>query len=788
MNRLVGARVARINDPRLLTGRGTYVDDISLPGMLHAVMVRASIAHGRVTRFDAAEALADEDVHAVITPEQAMARTRDLPLVWLAPEQRHTHVPVATDEVRYVGQPLGVVVADTRASAEDALDVIDVGYDELDAVVDAEAALADDAPLLYPGWGTNVVASYDIGDTGEEIEPVFAGAAHVVERRLQVQRLAVNPIEPRGLVAQWDAGTESLTVWISTQVSHHIRDHLAIVLGLRADQVRVIARDVGGGFGSKEHLYADEALACLAAMTTGRPVKWIEDRGEHFGATFHARDVVHRARLALDENGRFLAIHSDIVGNCGAHASNVGTGPFRISSIMLPGPYRFERAGTRIRGVVTTTTPTGAMRGFGMQEASWVRERLVDEAARELGADPVELRLRNMLGPEDLPYETRTYQRYDSGDYPEALRRVGAEIDKRSRPSEGRIRRGVGVATHVEFTGLGPSKMQQLVGFHLGGFETGVVRVEPDGSVVVSSGVVGMGQGIETTLAQLAAEQLHVPMSAVTVRLGDTATAPYSASGSIASRSMVVGGGAVVRAGGRLRERLVRIAAHRLEADPGDIEVEEGVFSVKGVPGSSLTLAELAGHAWLGWNLPPGERADLEEKDVHDPENVSYSYASHAAAVAVDLDTGQVRVEDYWVVHDAGTVVNPMIADGQVVGGVAHGIGIALHEEMRYDPAGQPITTSYLDYVMPTAEDIPDMDVSHLCTPAPHIPGGMKGLGEGGTILSPVTVGNAVAAAVPEIAEKLVETPLSPSRMWTLIHEAGLHDEAGPHDDPTSKE
>ncbi len=780
MSRFVGARVGRVNDARLLTGRGRYVDDIELPGMLHAAIVRSSVAHGRVERFDAAEALADPGVHAVLTLDDAAAAPGRLPMVWIAPGQRQVRVPVASAEVRYVGQPIGVVLGTDRAAAEDGLDVIDVTYTELPAVVDPAAAIAEDAPLLYPEWGTNVLASYDIGDPRDEIEQIMAGAAHVIERRLRVQRVAVNPIEPRGLVAQWDAVQERLTVWMSTQVTHHARDHIAIVLGLRTDQVRVIAGDVGGGFGGKEHLYPDEALVCLAAMRTGRPVKWIEDRAEHFSATCHARDAVHRARLALGSDGRFLAIHSDILGNCGAHASNVGTGPFRISSIMLPGPYVFERAGASITAVVTTTTPTGAMRGFGMQEASWVRERLVDEAARELGVDPVELRLRNMLRPEDLPYETRTFQRYDSGDYPEALRRVGAEMGRRARPSEGRIRRGVGVATHVEFTGLGPSKAQQLVGFHLGGFETGIVRVEPDGSVVVASGVVGIGQGIETTLAQLAADHLDVPLDAVRVRLGDTAETPYSATGSIASRSITVGGGAVVRAATRLRERLVRIAAHRLEADPGDIEVVDGVFRVRGVPeGSSITLAELAGRAWLGWDLPPGERSDLEEKDVHDPENVSYSYATHAAAVAVDLDTGQVRIEDYWLVHDAGTVVNPMIVDGQVVGGVAHGIGIALHEAMLYDEAGQPLTTSYLDYAMPASEDVPDLDISHLCTPAPHIPGGMKGLGEGGTILSPATVGNAVAAAVPEIADRLVETPLSPSRLWELIHEAGLHDVTG---------
>ncbi|MBE3014795.1 molybdopterin-dependent oxidoreductase [Microbispora sp. NEAU-D428] len=337
-------------------------------------------------------------------------------------------------------------MADSRAAAEDALDLLDIAYEELPAVVYADEALGENAPLLYLEWGTNVVAAYDVGDPRDEIEGVIAGAAHVVERRLRIQRVAVNPLEPRGLVAQWDTGAETLTVWMSTQVTHHVRDSLAVALGLRADQVRVVARDVGGGFGCKDHLYADEVLACLAAMRTGRPVKWIEDRREHFHATFHARDAWHRARLALDPDGRFLAIHSDIVGNCGAHASTKGTGPFRISAAMLPGPYVFERAGATITAAVISTTPTGALRGFGMQEAAWVRERLVDEAARKLGVDPVELRLRNMLGPQDLPYQTRTFQTYDSGDYPEALRRVSAGVASRARPSAGRVRQGVGVA------------------------------------------------------------------------------------------------------------------------------------------------------------------------------------------------------------------------------------------------------------------------------------------------------------------------------------------------------
>lgn len=779
---LIGSRVPRINDERLLTGRGRYVDDVVLPGMVHAAIVRSQIAHGRVVSFDSADASGLDGVAAVIGVEDAMRGTGQLPLVWLAPEQRHIQVPVVDNRVRYVGQPIGIVVAQSRAAAEDGLDVLDIEYDALDPLVAAEDALADGAPLLYPEWGTNVVSRYDVGDSRDEIEDVIAGAAHVITRRLQIQRVAVSPMEPRGIVAQWDPRLEKLTVWLSTQVPHHARDHLALALRLRNDQVRVIAPDVGGGFGGKEHLYADEVLVCLAAIRTNRPVKWIEDRSENFTATFHARDAVHHARLALDADGRFLALHSDIVGNCGAHASNVGTGPFRISSLMLPGPYTFERAGSTITAVVTTTTPTGALRGFGMQEAAWVRERLVDEAARELRLDPVELRLRNMIQPGDFPYETRTFQRYDSGDYPEALSRVSEQIVKRARPGAGRIRRGVGIATHVEFTGLGPSKAQQMVGFHLGGYETGIVRVEPDGSVFVTSGVAGIGQGIETTLAQLVADGLSVPLSSVRVHLGDTATTPYSSTGSIASRAMTVGGGAVVRASARLRERLIQIAAHRLAADPADIDVHDGTFSIRGAPDRALSLADLAERAWLGWDLPKGERPDLEENDVHDPENVSYSYATHAAAVAVDIDTGEVKVEDYWLVHDAGTVVNPMIADGQIIGGVVHGVGIALHEQMLYDESGQPITTSYLDYVMPVSEDVPDIDVGHLCTPAPHIPGGMKGLGEGGTIVSPAAIGNAVAAAVPEIAERLNETPLTPDRMWLLIHETGLHDHHTPEE------
>lgn len=770
---LVGASVPRVNDPRLLTGQGRFVDDVVLPGMLHATIVRSTLPHGTVTAFGGGAEGA-----VVLGPDEIAEATRPMPCMWIAPDQPQVAVPLADRTVRYVGQPLGIVVAASRAEAEDVAETLDIDIDPLPGVADQWAALEPDAPLLYPEHGSNLAVRFAIGDPDDVVEEAMASADIVVSRRLRIPRIVPSPMETRGVVADWNAGARQLTVWLSTQTPHHARDHIAHVLGLRADQVRVIAGDLGGGFGAKEHLYSDEAIVCLAAMRIGRPVKWIEDRVEHFTSTFHGRDAVHDARLAMRADGTFLAIHTHVTGNLGAHFSNVGTGPFRVSGLMLPGPYRLPVAGATISAVWTTTTPTGAYRGFGMQEAAWVRERLVDEAARELGVSPVELRRRNMYRSDELPLTTPTFQDYDSGDYHRALELVAERIAAHpAQPAAPRIRRGIGLATHVEFTGLGPSKVQEIVGFRLGGYETAVVRMEPDGSVVVTSGVMGMGQGIETTLAQLAADRLGVPLASVTVHLGDTASAPYSAAGSIASRSLTVGGGAVVRAATALRDKLLRIAAFHLEAAPGDLELVEGEIRVKGDPTARESLTELVERTWLGWGLPEGESPDLEVKDVHDPLNISYPYATHAAAVSVDLDTGQVTVDAYWVAHDSGVVVNPMIVDGQIMGGVAQGLGIALFEKMLYAEDGTPLSTTFLDYQIPLSSNLPDMVLDHYETPAPHIPGGMKGVGEGGTIVAPAAIGNAVAAAVPEIAGRILETPLSPGRLWDLLHEAGLHDD-----------
>lgn len=772
---LVGQRVLRVNDGKLLTGAGMFVDDLHLPGTLHAVVLRSPIAHGRLVAFDAAEALTMPGVVDVLAPEEARDATRPLRCVWLMPGQGQVDYPVVPRVVRHVGQALGVLLATSVAAAEDGAERVRMEFEELPCVVDVEAALGDAAPQLDPGCPGNVAVDLPRGDPPDAVEAAIARADHVVAMRFAIQRLAGSPLEARGVVASWSPATGELTMWSSTQVPHHARDHLAGALGLALDRVRVVAPDVGGGFGPKDHLYADEVLVCLAAMRARVPVKWIEDRREAFTATVHGREQIHEARLAFDDDGRFVALHSDVLADLGAHPSNVGAGPAFVATGMLEGPYRFDSSGGRVRGVLTNKTPAGAYRGFGMQQAAWVRERLVDEAARTLGADPAELRRRNMIRADELPYTTHTHQNYDSGDYAAALERATELVGEGlpAAPDDGR-RRGVGLCSYVEFTGLGPSAVQEIVGFALGGYETAVVRVEPDGRATVLTGVSPHGQGLETSLAQLAADALGLPITDVRVVHGDTATAPYSAAGTIASRSMTVGGGAVVRAAGRLRVKILDLAGHLLEAAPGDLEIIQGVVAVRGSPTAAVPLRTVAEKAWLGWGLPPGMAPGLEEKDLHDPQDISYSYATHAAAVAVDLATGRIEIERYVVVHDCGVIVNPMIVDGQTHGGVAQGIGNALLETLVYDDVGQPRIATFHDYVLPGTGEVPDMVVEHTQTPSPFIPGGMKGMGEGGTIAPAAAIGNALANAVPEIAHLVTTTPMTPARVWGWLDAAGV--------------
>jgi carbon-monoxide dehydrogenase large subunit len=773
MSNLIGASIPRVQDDRMLRGHGRYVDDLDEAGVLHAAVLRSPVAHGEIVQFDTSFAAESPGVVLVLGPDELGRLIDPLPSPWLIPGQQIGEMVLAGRTARYVGQPIGVVVAHSRAAAEDAAELVDIGFKDLPAVVSLAAARAESAPLVYPELGTNRVGSTHFGDPLEELEAVFASAATVVERDLTLPRISHNSLEPRGVQAEWVPTTGQLTVVSSTQVPHMVRQELARALRLRADQVRVVAPDVGGAFGQKTLLFPDEAMVCLAAKLLGRRVKWIEDRAESLVASYQGRGQTNRARLALDADGRFLALHSDMHGDLGAFSSTGtgGTGPFQVAGLMIEGPYRFERAGTTVTAWYTNTVPTGAFRGYGMQESAYIRERLVDEAARVLGRDPVELRRMNMLRAEELPFVTRTQMPYDSGDYPGALARAAALGAERATPSSGRVRRGVGIASMTEITGFAPSRLLEMFQINWSGWESARIRVNEDGTVTVFSGVTAVGQGIETSLAQIAAERLGVPLEWVTVQLGDTATSPYSIIASQASRGLPLAGGALWQAADRLRTRMLVLAAAALGADVAEVSLDGDVFRAGD---ASVPWRQVAHRGWMGWGRGEEDRIALEETVEFDPPSIAYGYATHGAQVAVDLDTGKVAVEDYWVVHDSGVVVNPLVAEGQIIGGVAMGIGSALLEEVAYSDTGQPLTTTYLDYLLPVSEDVPDIAIEHMVTPSPLIPGGFKGLGESGTIPPPAVIANAVAAAVPEIAERLVCLPMNPSRIWTLLDEEGL--------------
>jgi aerobic carbon-monoxide dehydrogenase large subunit len=776
---LIGRPMPRRQDARLLRGAGHYVDDVDAPAACYAAVIRSPVAHGHITRFDGAAAMTHGAV-LVLGPQEIARLTEPLQTTWRLPGQALDRIELALETVRYAGQPIGLVVAADRASAEDAAEHIDLRIDPLPAAVGLEQALAEDAPLLYPAAGTNIAGQFHFGDPEEDLEQVFATAPHVVERRLGIQRVSAAPMEPRGILAEWTSSIEQLTVWSSTQSPHVVRQELANALRLRVDQIRVIAPDVGGSFGSKTILYPDEAMVCLAAVLLGGQVKWIEDRAENLSSSYHGRGQVADARLAIDAQGKFLALHTRITGDLGAFPTQAGSGPFQVTALAMEGPYRFERAGATVTGVYTNAVPTASYRGYGMQEASWIRERLIEEAARELGLDATTLRLDNMIGPGEFPYTTHTGLTYDGGDYPAALRRAAELAAAQLRPSSPDRRRGTAVTASVEITGFAPSALLEAFFIDWSGWEGCRLRVNQDGTVTVFSGVIAVGQGIETTLAQVAADYLGVPIDWVSIQLGDTAVTPYSDLSSQASRSLTLAGGALVQAATRMRERMQALAAHHLGvtteevifdlAPDASLTPDKAMYQVAGQT-AALSWREVARRGWKGWGPAEPGRIQLEESVDFDPPAITFSYSSHAANVAVDPQTGQVTVEGYWSVNDSGVLVNPMIADGQIAGGIVQGLGIALLEEIRYDPdTGQPLTTGYADYALPTMADVPPLAIEHMCTPSEVIPGGFKGLGEGGILPGPATIGNAVAAAVPEIAGALTETPLTPFRIWSALN------------------
>ena len=765
----VGQRLPRFEDPRLLTGRGRFTDDIDLPGLLHAAVIRSTVPHGVLKGLDLSEL--EVPVEVVLGPDELLTASHGrVPVVWHMPGEFQHDRPLVGDRVRFVGEPVGLVVAADRYQAEDAADRILVDVEELPAVVDARTALGPDAPLLYADRADNVMCRFDVGDSAEHTAGVFAAADRTLSFTLDIGRVMGTPMEPRGIIAAPDDDGR-LTVWTSSQAPHAARDTIAAVTGLPQHRIRVVAPDVGGGFGLKDHVYEDELMVCLAALHLGRPVKWIEDRYESLVGTHQARGETVDVEVAFDLDGRLRGLRRAPCRNAGAYLSHFGGGPLFTLAGMLPGCYTWEAVRTEGTVVATNTTPTGAYRGFGQTQSVFIGERAVDMVAGALGMDPVEVRRRNMIGAAQQPYATRSVPvTYDNGDYAAALDRAEAIAAAWPEPPDDGRRRGVGYASYVHMAGVGPSQGNPHVGLDVGSWESAIVRMEPDGTARLFVGTSPQGQGHATTFVQLAADRLGIDPGDIELVHSDTDRSPYSAYGTAASRAIAVGGGAVVEATSALAERIRKIAAELLEAAPADIVLADRRATVAGT-NVSVTIADVARRAWQGWSLPEGEEMPgLEARFAYDPQQYTYSYGTHVCRAAVDPDTGIVEIERYGVVLDCGTVVNPTIVEGQVHGGVAQGLGAALLEEIVVDEDAQPRSTTLLDYLLPVSARVPDIEVVLTETPSPFTPGGMKGMGEGGTNGSFACVVNAVAAALPEVAHAVTATPLTPTVLWELLH------------------
>jgi carbon-monoxide dehydrogenase large subunit len=773
---LIGRPLHRQEDPRLLRGRGAYVADLSPPGVLHMAVLRSPHAHARIGARDFTEAAALPGVVAVIAAED-VGGLEPLPVFIQPAGTRQTSFPILPAErVLYVGQPVGAVVAESRYVAEDALDRMRVTWEPLPAVVDVEDAMRAGAPRLHEGWPDNVAARRDIL-TGDP-DRAFASAHALVEATFTMPRHAAAPLEGRAVLASFDRDTGELTVWVSSQAPHLYRTVLADTLGLEENRITVIVPDVGGGFGVKLHYYPEDVLVALAARRLARPVKWIETRSENLASTVHARQQRIRARAAFAADGTLLAIDAYVRGDAGAHLHTKGPAPIFTTGAILPGPYRVAHYRARIEAIVTSKTPFGAYRAFGQQQATFVIERLMDMGARRLGLDPAEIRRRNFIPPHAFPFRNAGGWEYDSGRYADALARAleSARYDElrawqASERARGRAI-GLGLSCYVEFTGMGPSRIMAAMGNRQGGYETAVVHVDPSGHATITSGIIEIGQGIRSSMAQIAADVLGLPYEHVRVVLGHTAVTPYSAYGTAGSRGAVVAGGAALEASRRVKEKAIRIAAHLLEAAPADVEVVDGRYVVRGAPSRGLTLAEIAREAHRGQRLPEGTEPGLEARHVHEPKNWTFSSGVHVAAAEIDRETGAVRVLGYWIAHDCGTVINPMLVEGQLHGGVAQGIGAALMEELVYDDGGQLLTRTFMDYALPVATSMPEPVLEHLETLSPHTPGGVKGMSEGGTIAPPAAIANAVADALGPLgvdASAITTYPLTGERVLALL-------------------
>ena len=780
----IGAALLRKEDRRFITGKGKFVDDINRPGQAYAYIVRSPEAHARIAGIDTAEALKAPGVVAVLTgADMVEDGVGGIPCGWGinnkdgSPMVEPPHPPLVPDRVRHVGDQVAVVIAETKAQAKAAAALVDVDYEPLPAVALLADATADGAALVWDDAPGNICFDWEIGDQAAT-DAAFESAAHVVSIDLVNQRLVTNPIEPRAAIGDYDESDDSYTLYTTTQNPHLVRLLLgAFVLALPEHKLRIVAPDVGGGFGSKIPHYAEEAIVTWASKRIGRPVKWTAERSESFMSDTHGRDHLTHAELALDADGKFTGLRVSTRANLGAYLSTFGPAvPTYLHAILFAGCYTTPAIYANVKAVFTNTVPLDALRGAGRPEASFVIERLVHKAAVQLGMDPVDIRKKNFIQPDQFPYQTPVALEYDVGEYEATFDAAleladydGFEARKEEAATRGMLR-GIGISTFLEACGIAPSALVGSLGARAGLFEVGQVRVHPTGSITVFTGSHSHGQGHETTFAQLVSDRFGVPADQVDVVHGDTAQVPFGM-GTYGSRSIAVGGSAIYMAMEKIIAKGTKIAAHLMEAAVEDVVFDAGTFTVTGTD-KTKTIGEVAFAAYVPHNYPEGLEPGLDETAFYDPKNFTYPAGAHIVEVEIDPDTGVVELCGVSCVDDVGRIINPMIVEGQMHGGLAHGIGQALLEACIYDDSGQLITGSFMNYTMPRAADLPFFKTGHHTTNCTHNPLGVKGVGEVGSIGVPPAVINAVLDALSSSGVEDIDMPATPERVWQALQDA----------------
>ncbi len=780
MSGVIGSAIKRREDPALITGKGKYTDDLQLPGMVFATVVRSPHAHARISKIDTSRARAAPGIVAVFTAENL--RTGEaggvIPTAFILPDMKMpVHPILAIDTVRHVGDGVAVIVGEDPYLSRDGAELVEVEWEPLPVVTDAAEAARDGAPQIHPEAPGNICFDWDIGDA-EKTEAAFASADEIVVLDTHNNRMLAHPIEPRAAVASYDEHKGELTIWMTSQNPHVQRLLMSLAsMGIPEHKIRIIAPEIGGGFGSKIHHYPDEAVAAWCSIQLKRPVKWTSTRSESSLTDAHGRDHTTKAELALDKEGRIQGFRVHTYANLGAYISTLGPlTPTYLYGTLASGQYDMPAIHLRVQGVFTNTAPVDATRGAGRPECTFMVERIMDLAAHQLGLDRIEIRRRNFVSPDDFPYQTQVAFLYDSGDYPaildKALDKAGYQellAEQEKRRKNGGKPFGIGICTYLEACGGAPSQVVGSLGLQAGLWESAKVRVHPTGTVTVYTGSTAHGQGHATTFSQIVADKLSIDVDQIEVVRGDTGEVQFGM-GTYGSRSGAVGGGAIALTLDKIIAKGRMIAAHLLEAAEDDVTFEDGRYFVRGSPHLSHSFGDVALQAYLAHNLPAGLEPGMEETTFYDPPNFTFPFGAHIAVVEVDPETGAVELVRYIAVDDCGNVINPMIVDGQIHGGIAHGIGQALWEHVLYDEGGQLLSATMMDYAVPRAHNLVSYELDRTVTPSPHNPLGVKGIGEAGAIAAPAAVTNAVMDALEPYGIHHLDMPLTPEKVWRAIH------------------